>query len=112
MSSPRISELSQIIARNTAIVEQYHLKHSLALPSFEADGPVNTMFEDATIERARIAAVEASMELTDLLEGPTMQIRPVVCPISYCPYVLTRAKIAPLAQCDQYPGDVPIQHTS
>lgn len=78
MASSRLSELSQVIAQNVSIVERYYQQHGLPMPSFDVGGPTDTTMHDPIIERARIVALEASIELRDLLEGPTMLLRPVV----------------------------------
>ena len=81
MASTRIAELAGLIASNTATVDDYLRSHNLPSPSFDVDGPVNLGIpaEAVEIESARVAAVEASMELQDLLQGPNTLLRPNVC---------------------------------
>ena len=81
MTSSRISELSSLIAEDTARVKDYLRAHHLPLPSFDVDGPVNlNLLEE--IEAARMAAIDALQELNDLLKGSVALIRPVVSPMS------------------------------
>ena len=74
----RIIELARIIEENTKLVDEYLEKNALKSPSFEADGPVDFGINDPDVEKARLRASEASLELHDLLEGPRMQLRPKV----------------------------------
>ena len=59
-------------------VDDYLDSNNLAQPSFDVDGPVDFKIKSAEVEAARIAAIEATMELQDLLLGPTMLLRPIV----------------------------------
>ena len=78
MSSSRITELATLVQINTAKVDNYLREHHLPFPSFNEDGPVEFRIESDDIENARTAAMEASLELHDLLLGPSMCLRPVV----------------------------------
>ena len=80
MSSSRVSHLSEQIATNVARLHGYWKSHNLPFPSFDIDGPVDVSIstDHAEIEAARIAAIEASMELQDLLQGPMLSLRPIV----------------------------------
>lgn len=75
--SSRIGELSAIIARTTAEVEAYLHSHNLPLPSFNVDGPTDLLLPEE-IDNARVAAIDATQELNDLLRGPIALVRPVV----------------------------------
>lgn len=79
MSSSRIAELASLVQANTASVDKYLREHNLPFPSFNEDGPVDFKIESDEIQKARTAAMEASLELHDLLLGPSMCLRPVVC---------------------------------
>ena len=79
MSSSRITELAALVQANTAKVDSYLRERGLPLPSFDVDGPVDFKIESDEIQEARTAAMEASLELHDLLLGPSMCLRPVVC---------------------------------
>ena len=72
-----IGELSASIARNTALVEEYLHSHSRPLPSFASDGPIDLQLPEE-VDKARIAAIDATQELNDLLRGPIALVRPVV----------------------------------
>lgn len=80
MAASRIAHLSGLIAVNVAKLEDYLKEKNLPVPSFDVDGPVNMNHSsDAPeIEAARIAAIEASIELSDLLQGPILSLRPIV----------------------------------
>ena len=71
MSSPqsRIAELSTTIAQHTQKIDDYLAANNLPHPSFEADGPVDLGLPPE-IEKSRTAALQASQELNDLLQGP------------------------------------------
>ena len=79
MSSSRITELAALVQANTAKVDGCLRERHLPFPSFDEDGPVDFKIESKEIEKARTAAMEASLELHDLLLGPSMCLRPVVC---------------------------------
>ena len=79
MSSSRITELAALVQANTAKVDGYLRERDLPFPSFDEDGPVDFKIESDEIQKARTVAMEASLELYDLLLGPSMCLRPVVC---------------------------------
>lgn len=81
MSSTRIAELATSVSTNTAKVDEYLKSHSRPSPSFDVDHPADLGIppEAIDIDNARKAALEASIELQDLLQGPTSLLRPVVC---------------------------------
>ena len=87
-SMTRITELATRIARDTAKVDEYRRAKGLPSPSFDADGPVDLVAGSSDIEAARMSAISASMELSDLLQGPVACLRPAVFtrPVSpvYC----------------------------
>jgi hypothetical protein len=69
MSQSRIAELASAVAQHTNHVDSYLAENNLPHPSFDADGPVELGLP-ADIEQSRIAALQASQELHDLLQGP------------------------------------------
>ena len=77
----RITELATLISTHTDAVEHYLQSNGLHLPSFNVDGPVQLGIQDPKIEAARLAAIEASIELHDLLMGPVALTRPEVSAI-------------------------------
>lgn len=81
MNSTRIAELAAIISTNTAKIDDYLRSHGLPSPSFDVDHPADLGIpgEAIDIDNARKSALEASIELQDLLQGPTSLLRPVVC---------------------------------
>lgn len=81
MSITRIAELATSVSTNTAKVDEYLKSHSRPSPSFDVDHPADLGIppEAIDIDNARKAALEASIELQDLLQGPTSLLRPVVC---------------------------------
>ena len=80
MQATRIAELSAIISSNTLKVDEYLKTHGRPSPSFDVDAPCDLGIppEAVEIEQSRRAALEASLELSDLLQGPTSLLRPVV----------------------------------
>jgi hypothetical protein len=89
MSVTRMAELVALVSTNTSRIDQYLESHGLPSPSFDVDCPrdLGIPTEATEIEDARKAALEASIELQDLLQGPTSLLRPVVCSPGeeYCP---------------------------
>jgi len=79
MSSSKIAKLAALVQSNTDILDRYLREHGLPSPSFEENGPVDFGIESKDIQDARTAAIDASMELYELLLGPAMCLRPVVC---------------------------------
>ena len=73
MAQSRIVELALSIASNTTKIDDFLSSHNLRKPSFEVDAPLRLEFpsEAAGVEAARLAAIEATKELHDLLTGPT-----------------------------------------
>ncbi|KAL9119188.1 MAG: hypothetical protein Q9187_004259 [Circinaria calcarea] len=78
MSSSRITELAALVQASTAKVDGYLRERHLPFPSFDEDGPVDLKIESDEIQKARTTAMEASLELYDLLLGPSMCLRPVL----------------------------------
>ena len=72
-----ISELATRISTNTARLNDYLQQNHLPLPSFDEDAPVDLGLSPE-IEEARVATVEASAQLQDLLRGPVELLRPTV----------------------------------
>lgn len=73
MSSPSIAELATIISHNTAKVHGYLCTQGLTLPSFDVNAPNKSLIDTEKapeIEAARIAVVDASMMMHDLMLGP------------------------------------------
>ncbi|MCJ1369595.1 hypothetical protein MMC20_000807 [Loxospora ochrophaea] len=78
MLSTKIVELAALVQTNTAKLDGYLQEHSLPSPSFDEDGPVDLSIESDEIQKARVMAMEASLELYDLLLGPALCLRPVL----------------------------------
>ena len=98
-NTSRIAELSAIISTNTAKVDEYLKSHNRPSPSFGEDHPADLGIppDAVEIDNARNAALEASIELQDLLQGPASLLRPIVCfPIEKNAQLLPPA--APLPQ--------------
>jgi hypothetical protein len=72
MDSLSITELATRIAANTAIINAYLLEHSLPSPSFDVNAPSRSLIpSDASeIEAARVAVIDATLMLHDLMLGP------------------------------------------
>ncbi|KNG48072.1 s-adenosyl-l-methionine-dependent methyltransferase [Stemphylium lycopersici] len=71
MSPPqsRMAELAATIAQHTERVNSYLSEKDLPQPSFDADSPVDLGLP-SDIEESRIAVLQASQELNDLLQRP------------------------------------------
>lgn len=74
----RIGLLARSILDNTGKVEEHCRRNNVALPSFDEHADPDIEYKDADVEAARVAAIDASEELRDLLIGPAMCLRPVV----------------------------------
>ena len=74
----RIAELAAKIAQETAEVDEYRSAKGLPSPSFDANGPVDLTVESSETEVARMSAISACLELSDLLQGPVSCLRPAV----------------------------------
>jgi hypothetical protein len=73
MTSPSITKLAAIISENTAKVNEYLLANDFPLPSFNVDAPQKSLIdpeEAPEIEAARIAIIDASLMMHDLMLGP------------------------------------------
>ena len=79
-SQTRIAELASIISENTTKLDDYLRAHGLPTPSFDVNAPAHTPIppEATSVEAARRNAIEASLELSDLLQGSTALLRPQV----------------------------------
>lgn len=69
---PRIVELAKRIAANTETLQNYLTAHGLPTPSFDIDGPKDSLVpKTATeIEAARVAIIDDTQELRRLVLGP------------------------------------------
>lgn len=63
-----IQELSNIIATNSRLVDEYLTKNGISHPSFDYDAPITLNFPKNT-ENARTEVLEATLELHELLLG-------------------------------------------
>ena len=100
MASTRLSELVQRVQVNTGKVNDYLEAHGLPAPSFDEHGPVDLQLNSKEVAEARIAAMEAALELHDLLLGPAMCLRPVVSTLPSQPFHAARCSDTILpAQC-------------
>jgi hypothetical protein len=73
MSAPsRISQLSALIAEQTANINNFFVDNKLPTPSFEADALSSLPIPDDAeeIKAARLAIIEACAELQALVTGP------------------------------------------
>ncbi len=72
MSSSRLVELSARIAANTTKVNDYLITHQLPQPSFDVDGPLESLIpkQAIDIEAARVAVIDDTLELRRLILGP------------------------------------------
>lgn len=72
MTTSRIVELSNRIAANTAILNDYLVSHDLPTPSFDENGPKDTLVpkDELEVESARVAIIDDTQELRRLALGP------------------------------------------
>lgn len=68
-SQSRLAELANAVAVHTQRIDSYLCDKALPLPSFAADNPVDLGLPPE-LEQSRLAVLEASQELNDLLQGP------------------------------------------
>lgn len=71
-------------------MDSYLQSHSYPQPSFAVDAPTQLLPLDANnpdIEEARIAAIEASIELQQLLQGPKSLLSPTVRQAVVCHFL-------------------------
>lgn len=70
--SESIAELSTIISENTRKVTLYLEQNGLPFPSFSVDAPMRSMIppEASDIEDARLAVIDATQRLRNLMLGP------------------------------------------
>ncbi|KAI1204780.1 S-adenosyl-L-methionine-dependent methyltransferase [Annulohypoxylon truncatum] len=76
-STNRIIELSSLIARETALINDFLVKNNLPTPSLDADALQSIPIPDSAtdIEAARTAVIEACSELKALMTGPKELLR-------------------------------------
>ena len=72
-----IAKLAAAVLTNTVKIDDYLQTNNLPSPSFHKDGPIDLKLS-ADAEAARVAALEASTRLNDLLRGPVELVRPTV----------------------------------
>lgn len=73
----RILSLSQTIASQTALIDNYLTSKDLPQPSFDANGPVDILPNaPSEVTDAKTAVLEASIELHQLLGGPAKLLLP------------------------------------
>ncbi len=83
----RISQLASLIPSNTSKVDEYLLSNQLPSPSFDTDGPISLDIKSTEVQDARNAAINAAMELQDLLQGPIACLLPRVSRLTSKPDV-------------------------
>ena len=81
MASGRVLELANMIAQNTATVNDYLLRNHLPTPSFDVTQPpiILINFQDKEVEEARMTVLEATTELNALMKGPVESLIVDVC---------------------------------
>lgn len=79
-SGANIAQLASEIQTSVNKVWDHVHETNLPEPSFDLGGPTHVKYASPDVEAARVAAVEKSMELTDLLMGPADHLRQSVCP--------------------------------
>lgn len=76
MASTRITELANLIATKTAIVNEHFVLHGIPTPSFDIHGPPQVVIPPALKEIAAAHAdvLAATRELHNLMLGPTAML--------------------------------------
>ena len=70
-SEAEILRLADVISQSTKLLSQRLTQHGLRMPSFDTDSPAATLpNQSAEIVGAKTTAVNACVELLDLLQGP------------------------------------------
>ena len=72
-----IAKLAALVLTNTVKVDDFLQSSKLPPPTFHEDGPIDLGLSPE-VEAARVAAIESSLRLHDLLRGPVELIRPTV----------------------------------
>lgn len=78
MSSARLTDLARTILQQTSLIENHFNANNFPLPSFDEHSQPELSLPSPELQQARQEAVEAAVELQDLLMGPAMQLRPVL----------------------------------
>lgn len=78
-TSTRIAELAALIQRCTSDIDSYLQHNQLPSPTFDEDGPIDLKLPSGKLSAARDSVLDATAELHDLLLGPALCLRPVVC---------------------------------
>lgn len=68
-SQSRVAELAATVAQNTQLIDSYLADKDLPYPSFDATGPTDLGLPP-DLDEARVAVLQATQELNDLLQGP------------------------------------------
>ncbi|QKX63471.1 uncharacterized protein TRUGW13939_10641 [Talaromyces rugulosus] len=77
MASTRIAELAARIQLRTSDIDSYLQHNQLPSPAFDEDGPVDLNLPNGDLSAAREQVLDATLELHDLLLGPSLCLRPV-----------------------------------
>lgn len=77
-TTTRVAELATRIQQGTSRIDEYLQKKHLPAPSFDEDGPVELGLP-SDLDNTRIEVIDASLELHQLLLGPSSCLRPTVC---------------------------------
>lgn len=87
---PHIVELAKRIAANTEKLQSYLSSHKLPTPSFDVDGPKDTLIPktETETEAARVAIVDDTEELRRLVLGPREYLMSYTVSLSYFPALL------------------------
>ena len=72
-----IAKLAALILTHTVKIDEFLQTNKLPSPTFHEDGPIDFGLS-TEVESARVAAIEATLRLHDLLRGPVELVRPTV----------------------------------
>ena len=77
MSTTRLTDLAKVILENAQKVEEHLKANNEPQPSFDEHSPPELPLS-SEMQQAKQKTIDSAMELQDLLNGPAMQLRPVV----------------------------------
>jgi hypothetical protein len=92
-SKSRISQLSDIIASNTEVLDQWFAEEGHQQPSFDANGPLLEEHFPSEVAGAKLAVEDAAAELKDLLAGPRKLVHEALITQSIATETIWRADL-------------------
>jgi hypothetical protein len=85
-SPSRLTELAQMIAKETETLDKYLKESGCSTPSFDINAPMDFPNLPDDIKKTRQTIIECTQELRDLVVGPTEGIRWMAWDVSWSLY--------------------------